>query len=137
MLQETEKHKLRYANVHQNPEIREMIGNLVREAVPEGHVYDFSSVDALADISSESSLNIVFLDYATTTADNFAALQQIRSYGSTAPVITIADFVEDVVFVRGIRKGVRGFLYEGALYRDLKPAIAAVRAGEIYISRFT
>jgi DNA-binding NarL/FixJ family response regulator len=124
-------------NALRKPELRAMVGLLLSEGFPGSNIVEPGDLLSLTPGSADRFAEIIFLDYETTTRNNFESLRALRDKGINAAFITIADYVEDVVFVRGIREGVRGFVYEGSLYHDLKPAIEAVGNGGIFISRFT
>lgn len=127
---------LRIINAHAHLQMREMISLRLAETFPSALILEAADEETLCARLREARFDLLLIDYAATTQENFALPQRIREAGFSTNIITIADYIEDVVFVRAIRHGVRGFIYEGSLYKDLPLAIEAVVAGEIHISRF-
>jgi len=123
-------------NAHENPYFREAISLLLASVFPELRIFEAANRTLLLRRVSEIRPDMLILGYHTASENYFELITAVRDAGCPAPVILVCDFVEDVLVTRALEFGVRAFIYEGALYTDIKEAVSAVLEGDTFFSKF-
>ena len=123
-------------NAHENRFLREAISLLLTSIYPDIRIAEAGNYEIFLRRAREIEADFVILNYHMASGNNFELIADMRSRGCVAPALIVCDYVEDVVVARAVEYGVRAFIYEGALYTDMKPAVTAVLSGDTFLSKF-
>ncbi len=115
---------------------RRGLGLLVRQWYPAAAIFDAGDVgQLLVDLGLRPRPELLIVDAAIACRWNFAGLNQLMARLPSAPIVLLADEVDENAARGAIELGARGYLAKSASEEVLRHALALAMAGEIYLPR--
>ena len=110
----------------------------VRALVNDMHGYcvvgEVDDGEGLCEQVQRSRPDIVLLDLSMRTTGGLDALAQLRSRNATCKVLVLSMHTDPELVMRALELGAQGYLLKDTSGTELEHALAALRAGERYLS---
>lgn len=78
--------------------------------------------------------DVLMIDLAMPRLNGIEALHRLKSMHSTVGVIVVSVLADEVIILRALREGARGYLLKDSFKEELYFALRSVARGEVYLS---
>ncbi|WP_405242142.1 response regulator [Lentisalinibacter salinarum] len=114
--------------------VRRGVVGIVGDLLPDAHIRDVASVDALLELLREGHWDLLLLDIQLGDKNGLEALDDIRALQPDIDIIMLSVFAEPRVASACIRRGASAYVTKGAAVDHLQTALREVSEGRIYLS---
>ncbi|MBR0975652.1 MULTISPECIES: response regulator [Bradyrhizobium] len=122
--------------IDDHPLFREALGNAVRLALPEAHIFEAVSIeDALHVLAGEQGIDLALLDLSLPDATGFSGFLRLRETHPRLPVAIVSSEEDQHVVREALALGAAGYLPKSTSKRELAQSIEGVLSGSVSVPK--
>jgi len=127
---------MKFLIVDTHPIVREGLKHLLKTEFPSCEIIETGKFSDLVNYAESVNLAAIILDINTPRRNGIETIKQVRSNGSTVPMLVISSFAEELYAMRTLKAGANGFISKETPCKELLYAIHKILAKGKYISTF-
>lgn len=113
--------------------VRKGLSQILQDGFPEVIITEAADTQELIRNSISKSFDFIISDLSMPGGGGLTAIQKIRDYNSTIPIMIITNYPEEQYMIKVMQLGASGFLNKEAASEELIKAIKKLMTGKRYV----